>query len=278
MRLLSIALLVLTLAGAFDRPAEGGLFFRGGPIRRFLFFGGPIRRRMFAPRMIRRGFCGNCGPRGFVRPRCGNGGVHLGGFGGACGNRNFRDFQNFRNFQDFQNSRNFNGGNPFLRRFNNFDPVFDPGLSFPVEPQQAFPPSFQGGRTAVDQNQKSEKSIYEELFEQGKRLSLSDLQASNWEGECESEKGEKRKVTFNLKNPGEQASSVSKALAQETEEKFEGDALLWEHLAKNGSVQQDYYFKSNTAKNRLYVKVNSFERDGENQGIRKEYCVLKKKQ
>ncbi|NBV50026.1 hypothetical protein EBR78_02260 [bacterium] len=151
-------------------------------------------------------------------------------------------------------------------------------MSFPVEPQQAFPPSFQGGRTAVDQNQKSEKSIYEELFEQGKRLSLSDLQASNWEGECESEKGEKRKVTFNLKNPGEQASSVSKALAQETEEKFEGDALLWEHLAKNGSVQQDYYFKSNTAKNRLYVKVNSFERDGENQGIRKEYCVLKKKQ
>ena len=107
---------------------------------------------------------------------------------------------------------------------------------------------------------------------------MSDLQASNWEGECESEKGEKRKIRFDLNSPGESNSSVSKALAKETEEKFEGEALLWEHLAKNGSVQQDYYFKSNTAKNRLYVKVNSFERDGESQGIRKEYCALKKKQ
>lgn len=222
MRFLIALLLMSVSMGVFEKTAEAGLFFRGGPIRRLLF-GGPIRRRMFGRPMMRRPLCGNCLPRQFRGPRCG-GGIH----GGRCQpnfrnfrdfrdfqNRNFRDLRDVPNFQDFE--RNFfETGDPFLRR-NQFDSVFDPGFGLTGAPAAAsFPTS------PVSQVEKVVESLQEKYQKGIKPDNSQELLGSSWQGRCEASNGKKRTINFSLPEETKISDQANSALLKVSEtEKYE---------------------------------------------------------
>lgn len=224
MRKVLLVVLSLLMLGVFDKPAEGGLFFRRGPIRRFLF--GPIRRRMF-PRMFGPRPCMGCIPRNFRNPRnfCGPG-IH----GGRCGFNNFNN-RNFRNFDDFR-----------LRR-DQFTPFFNPG----VDPRvNLLPNSFddfpnrniRGGFTPVSRLVEDPQSDFEKQFREGLQPTLENIRSGVWSGQCEVENG--RKASFKL------------SLADEAVETVKERGLHFPQTA-----QTSYLVRTNADVNKIFVRVDS---------------------
>ena len=194
MRHLFMVGLSLLMLGVFEKPAEAGLFFRRGPIRRFLF--GPFRRPCL-PRGFRRPPCFGCGPRNFgprnFGPRnfCGPG-VH----GGGCGLRSFNN--NFRNFDDFRFRRD---------QFNpNFDPGLDPRFNPFFNGSNFLPNSFDdfrnrnlgGGFSNVSREIEDPQSEFERQFRNGVQPRLDNIRTVNWSGQCELENGRKAPLKMDL--------------------------------------------------------------------------------
>lgn len=239
MRHLFIIGLSLVMLGVFEKPAEAGLFFRRGPIRRMLF--GPFRRRPF-PRMFRRPPCIGCMPRNFgPRNFCGPN-VH----GGRCGFNNFN-----RNF------RNFNNG---LFR-DQFNPIFSPGNDPRFNPllngSGYIPSSFDDfrnrnlgrGLTPVSRLVEEPQSEFEKQFRTGVQPRLENIRAGVWSGQCEVENG--RKAAFDLK------------LSDETVETVREGGLQFPQ-----ANQLSYLVRTNAEGNKLFVRVDSAQSP--------RFCVLER--